>query len=91
MCRSDGSFWIDSLTFAEELIESYDRRVKPRLADAAFERKMNERYADPRRVYRAHYKDMKSQLDQAPTAPSQQQPSSTVLMPNSPSGVPIRY
>ena len=83
MCRSEDSFWIDSLTFADELIESYDLRVKPRLADAAFKRKMHNRFTEFRQVYRADYERMKSQLDQAPTTGLRAQRSGVVWAPNS--------
>jgi len=38
--------FIDALAFAEELIESYGARVKPRLLDGAFQRQMDDRYRE---------------------------------------------
>jgi hypothetical protein len=87
------AFWIDALTFAEESIESYDQRVKPRLKDAAFKGQMEKRYKNLRDVYRHNYEDMKSQLKQAPTAPRPQATSASTpsSVPNSPSGVGTVY
>jgi hypothetical protein len=64
------SFWIDARIFADELIESYEQRVKPRLtADAAFKRQMELRYGELRDVYAEDFDDMKSQLKQAGSQP----------------------
>jgi len=97
MCWSptdDGkAFWIDALTFAEELIESYDQRVKPQLTDAAFKDQMENRFENLRCLYRENYEEMKSQLKQAPTAPRLPAASASTSspVPNSPSGVGTVY
>ena len=80
-------FWIDALTFADELIESYSQRVKPQLSAPSFKKRMDVRYTELRRKYREDYEKMKSILNKVPTTAQRMRAS----VPHSPSGVKIDH